>query len=421
MAPDPGGAPGHPDSLGRWLGSGWPRARSTRSSATWPATWTAPWTALAEAEAAGADLAVFPELTVTGYPPEDLLGRPAFVADNLVAFAAVAAATGACAAVVGYVDVGPRGPPGQRRRPVPGRRGARPLREADAAQLRGLRRAALVRPGHRPGDALRGGRGAGRDDRLRGHVVPGRADGRPGRRRCPAAGQPQRLARTRGAAARSASPCWPTARPRPGAPSSTSTRSAARTSWSSTGRRWWSTAPAGVVASARQFVEEVLVCDLEVDVGPGTADRDGPVGCRPSTRAPAGAASHPVAAVLDPVAEVYEALVLGTRDYLGKNGFTDAVIGLSGGIDSSLVAAVAVDAVGSRPRPRGGHAVPLLERGIGVRRRRRWPPTSASTSTSAPIEAAHRALSDHAGPAARRRAGRASPTRTSRAGSAGCC
>ena len=47
--------------------------------------------ALAEAERAGADLAVLPELTVTGYPPEDLLGRPAFVADNLAAFAAVAA------------------------------------------------------------------------------------------------------------------------------------------------------------------------------------------------------------------------------------------------------------------------------------------------------------------------------------------
>ena len=45
-------------------------------------------------------------------------------------------------------------------------------------------------------------------------------------------------------------------------------------------------------------------------------------------------------------AEVYEALVLGTRDYLRKNGFTEAVIGLSGGIDSSLVAAVAVDALG---------------------------------------------------------------------------
>ena len=46
------------------------------------------------------------------------------------------------------------------------------------------------------------------------------------------------------------------------------------------------------------------------------------------------------------MAEVYEALVLGTRDYVTKNGFTDVVIGLSGGVDSSLVAAIAADALG---------------------------------------------------------------------------
>jgi NAD+ synthase (glutamine-hydrolysing) len=45
-------------------------------------------------------------------------------------------------------------------------------------------------------------------------------------------------------------------------------------------------------------------------------------------------------------AEVYSALVLGTRDYMLKNGFQKAVIGLSGGVDSSLVAAIAVDALG---------------------------------------------------------------------------
>ena len=44
--------------------------------------------------------------------------------------------------------------------------------------------------------------------------------------------------------------------------------------------------------------------------------------------------------------EVYDALVLGTRDYIRKNGFEDVVIGLSGGIDSALVAAIAVDALG---------------------------------------------------------------------------
>jgi len=50
--------------------------------------------------------------------------------------------------------------------------------------------------------------------------------------------------------------------------------------------------------------------------------------------------------VLDPQAEVYDALVLGTRDYIRKNGFSKVIVGLSGGIDSSLVATVAADALG---------------------------------------------------------------------------
>jgi NAD+ synthase (glutamine-hydrolysing) len=53
-----------------------------------------------------------------------------------------------------------------------------------------------------------------------------------------------------------------------------------------------------------------------------------------------------VEATLPAAREVYEALVLGTRDYVTKNGFGDVVIGLSGGIDSSLVAAIAADALG---------------------------------------------------------------------------
>jgi NAD+ synthase (glutamine-hydrolysing) len=51
--------------------------------------------------------------------------------------------------------------------------------------------------------------------------------------------------------------------------------------------------------------------------------------------------------VLDLSAEVYRALVLGTRDYVLKNGFKKVVIGLSGGIDSTIVATIAVDALGS--------------------------------------------------------------------------
>src|SRR5213076_3372695 len=50
---------------------------------------------------------------------------------------------------------------------------------------------------------------------------------------------------------------------------------------------------------------------------------------------------------LAPIEEIYKALVLGTRDYVCKTGFRSVVLGLSGGIDSSLVAAVAVDALGA--------------------------------------------------------------------------
>ena len=49
---------------------------------------------------------------------------------------------------------------------------------------------------------------------------------------------------------------------------------------------------------------------------------------------------------LDELAEIYQALVLGVRDYVYKNGFQKVVIGLSGGVDSSLVAVIAVDALG---------------------------------------------------------------------------
>ena len=55
------------------------------------------------ADAAGCDVVAFPELAITGYPPEDLVMKPGFVSDNLAALQQVAAHTGRCAAVVGYV------------------------------------------------------------------------------------------------------------------------------------------------------------------------------------------------------------------------------------------------------------------------------------------------------------------------------
>jgi NAD+ synthase (glutamine-hydrolysing) len=79
----------------------------------------------------------------------------------------------------------------------------------------------------------------------------------------------------------------------------------------------------------------------------------GPVAAHPApSRAPV------ITPLLDPVAEVYDALVLATRDYVTKNGFTDVVFGLSGGIDSSLVAVIAADALG----PERVHAVSMPSR-----------------------------------------------------------
>jgi len=101
-----------------------------------------------------------------------------------------------------------------------------------------------------------------------------------------------------------------------------------------------------VIARAGAFTEELLVVDIEAAASTlghplATAyPRDEARGVGANVNATAERCSE--------VEEIYEALVMGTRDYLRKNGFRSAIIGLSGGIDSSLVAAIAVDAVGSR-------------------------------------------------------------------------
>ena len=104
---------------------------------------------------------------------------------------------------------------------------------------------------------------------------------------------------------------------------------------------------------------------------------------------------------LDRVDEVYEALVLGTRDYVAKNGFTDVVIGLSGGIDSSLVACIAVDALGAEHV----HGVALPSRftsGDSNDHAAQLADTLGIDFRTIPIEPAHAALLDDAGAVVRR-------------------
>ena len=110
--------------------------------------------------------------------------------------------------------------------------------------------------------------------------------------------------------------------------------------------------PQGVMRGcARRFQEDLLVCDLDLPSAlpiapPATPDRllvlEAPVAGNP----PGSVASPACAPELGPLEEVHQALVLGTRDYVRKNGFRKVVLGLSGGIDSALTAVVAVEALG---------------------------------------------------------------------------
>lgn len=109
-----------------------------------------------------------------------------------------------------------------------------------------------------------------------------------------------------------------------------------------------------VIAEAKSFAEDLVFADIDT----GTGDRH------------ANFTQEPEA--------VYEALVLGTRDYLHKCGFKKVLLGVSGGIDSSIVAAIAVDAIGAEnvigvamPGPfSSDHSVEdarLLAQGLGIR------------------------------------------------------
>ncbi len=115
-----------------------------------------------------------------------------------------------------------------------------------------------------------------------------------------------------------------------------------------------------VMARAPQFAEDLLIATIDPDASRGPRLRD--PRHRPALRraqhvpeianlelppSPDGEATGgDVAPLLDSTAEVYAALVLGLRDYVLKNGFDHVVLGVSGGIDSALVAAIAVDALG---------------------------------------------------------------------------
>jgi NAD+ synthase (glutamine-hydrolysing) len=286
----------------------------------------------ARAEAAGADIVVFPELAVTGYPPEDLVLKPQFVKDNMRTLAefALSTAGSSCWALVGFVE-------------------ARDGRLHNALALCGKGEVMSVyRKQLLPNYAV--------FDEQR-YFAPGPTE-------------------TNGAVA--------------GIVTVASARvgiSVCEDIWSVDGPvRAQSRAGAQVILNvngspyhdgkhaAREemlaerarasrapvvYVNQVGGQDELVFEGSSVVlDAAGNVACRLRSFEPdfevvdidfAGGTVSP--ARIEPfeadIDRMHRALVTGTRDYVTKNGFTDVVIGLSGGIDSSIVAAVAVDALGA--------------------------------------------------------------------------
>ena len=310
--------------------------------------------ALDKAEAAGADVAVFPELVVTGYPPEDLLLKPGFVSDNLVALEKLASRTGRCAAIVGFVDA------------------RRDLFNAAAVcafgSVQGVYRKRLL-PNYSVFDEQRYF-AAGVDDPSL-YLIGGVRVGvsicedvwtPTGPMADQAAGGAELVVNL------SASPYF--AGRLPERERMLATRAAdsscalvyvnsvgGQDELVFEGASIVVDASGTVVARAPQFVEDVMVLDLDVQPvfrkrlldprGRAMAPPLEEVLITARSDAADGSAEPKLTEPLPPVKEVREALVLGTRDYVRKNGFTDVVIGLSGGVDSSVVAAVAVDALGA--------------------------------------------------------------------------
>lgn len=97
------------------------------------------------------------------------------------------------------------------------------------------------------------------------------------------------------------------------------------------------------IARAPQFEDYMLYVDLELEAGSSMPD----LVIHENTHDPFPPRPSQIAPRLDDLAEVWQALVVGLRDYIAKNNFKTVVVAISGGIDSALVAALAVDALGS--------------------------------------------------------------------------
>jgi NAD+ synthase (glutamine-hydrolysing) len=300
-----------------------------------------------QARGKGADIVAFPELVVNGYPPEDLVLRKSFVEDGIAVLETIASNTHGIAAIVGFIDRGE----------------SKPYNAAAIiadGEIRGVYHKHRL-PNYGVFDEERYfARGEGLLLGKIGDLIFGvticediwSADGP--HSACAASGAclviningspyhrgkgTERLALLRRRARES------------GAAVAYVNMVGGQDELVFDGQSMVVGEIGDLVARAAQFEEELLVFDFEpwlkdpVQRGPASeALRVVSLGDRTEAKA---LIAERVADPMEEDEEVYRALVLGVSDYLGKNGFTEALIGLSGGIDSSLTAAIASDAIG---------------------------------------------------------------------------
>ena len=305
--------------------------------------------ALKVAEAADCDVAIFPELTIPGYPPEDLVYKPRFVADNVAALEQIAAATTTTAAVIGYVEPGEGLTTGS----------DYPTIYNSAALCAGGQVIGSYRKQELPNygvfdekryftagtdlplwsiNGVTVGVSICEDLWIDGGPVNGLGDagaqfilninaspyfqGKPAvredlvRRRVEETGVPIAYVNLVGG----------------------------QDELVFDGGSIVMTADGSLVAQSRMYDEQVLVADF--DVAPARATAAEPILVSDNASKSESGLPPIVEPAPEPLEELWGALVLATRDYVHNNGFTDICFGLSGGVDSALVAAIAAEALG---------------------------------------------------------------------------
>ena len=332
---------------------------------------------LRDAKKAKADLVVFPELAITGYPPEDLLLKPQFIADNLQALNEITQAVRGLGAVIGYVAQEDQSDSHSPQRSIVSA-GRQALFNAaaliaDRKVIGSYKKWYLPNYGvfdesryFRPGQTL---------PLL---LVNGTTIGVS---ICEDIWLPEGPTRVQAAAGaevivninaspfhvgkgRSREQMLATRARENGVIVTYTNMVGGQDELVFDGNSLILDPSGNVIAHGHAFLEELLVADLQVEAvargrmahgrkaaltGKAVSAVDRLVVTRKTINKKRRTRIVPgLAGPLDEIEEVYRALVLAVKDYVRKNGFTRVVIGLSGGVDSAVTAAIAVDALGPK-------------------------------------------------------------------------